>query len=62
MVIPTKINSQLAKNNQVRVVTSDAVEQLIILGTGALRVSSREFQFEVQAAEEEIRQRIAEAF
>ena len=57
-----KASYKLAKNNQVRVVTSDAVEQLIILGTGALRVSSREFQFEVQAAEEEIRQRIAEAF
>ena len=57
-----KASYKLAKSNQVRVVTSDAVEQLIILGTGALRVSSREFQFEVQAAEEEIRQRIAEAF
>lgn len=57
-----KASYKLAKNNQVRVVTSDAVEQLIILGTGALRVSSREFQFEVQAAEEEIRQRIAETF
>ena len=42
-----KASYKLAKNNQVRVVTSDAVEQLIILGTGALRVSSREFQFEV---------------
>lgn len=57
-----KASYKLAKNNQVRVVTSDAVEQLIILGTGALRVSSREFQFEVQTAEEEIRQRIAETF
>ena len=43
-----------------RVVTSDAAEQLIILGNGALRVSSREFEEEVQSAEEEIRRIISE--
>ena len=42
--------------------TSDALEQLIILGNGALRVSSREFLFEVQQAEEEIREIISETF
>lgn len=50
-----KTSHRLAKNNRVRVVTSDALEQLIILEGGALRVSSREFQFEVAQAEEEIR-------
>lgn len=50
-----KASYQLAKSNRVRVVTSDALEQLIILGNGALRVSSREFEFEVAQAEEEIR-------
>ena len=34
---------------------SDATEQLIILGAGALRVSSQAFRKEVQEAEEEIR-------
>lgn len=47
---------KLSKNNRVRVVTSDGMEQLIILGAGAIRVSSREFQEEVQNAEKEIRE------
>ena len=57
-----KASYKLAKTNRVRVVTSDGLEQIIILGAGALRVSSREFQFEVQEIEEEIRQRIEETF
>lgn len=57
-----KASYKLAKSNKVKVVTSDALEQIIILGAGALRVSSREFQFEVQQAEEEIRQIIQDIF
>ena len=55
-----KTSHQLAKRHRVRVVTSDGLEQLIILGNGALRVPSRSFIEEVEAAEEEIRQIIAE--
>ncbi len=50
-----KASLDLAKKHKVRVVTSDALEQIIILGNGALRVSSREFQAEVSAAEQNIR-------
>lgn len=50
-----KVSHKLAKNNRVRVVTSDALEQMIILGNGALRVSSLAFLEEVRQAEEEIR-------
>ena len=50
-----KVSHKLAKNHKVRVVTSDALEQLIILGGGALRVSSRAFYDEVKQMEEEIR-------
>lgn len=50
-----KVTHKLAKNNRVRVVTSDGLEQLIILGSGALRVSSRAFREEVSRAEDEIR-------
>ena len=51
-----KVTHRLAKkNNKVRVVTSDALEQIIILGNGALRVSSKEFLAEVQEAEAHIR-------
>ncbi len=50
-----KVTNKLAKNNRVRVVTSDALEQMIILGNGALRVSSLAFLEEVRQAEDEIR-------
>ncbi|MDE6722686.1 MAG: TetM/TetW/TetO/TetS family tetracycline resistance ribosomal protection protein, partial [Eubacterium sp.] len=49
-----KVSHELAKKHRVRVVTSDALEQLIILGNGALRVSSREFLEEIKQAEEDI--------
>ena len=54
-----KTSHKLAKNHKVRVVTSDGLEQLIILGNGALRVSSRAFWEEVNEAEEEIREIIS---
>ena len=50
-----KVSHKLAKNHRVRVVTSDALEQLIILGNGALRVSSGMFYEEVKAVQNEIR-------
>lgn len=56
-----KASYKLAKNNKVRVVTSDALEQLIILGNGALRVSSSSFLQEVEEAENEIREYLSEA-
>ena len=46
---------RLAKENRVRVVTSDYVEQLIILGNGALRVPAREFISEVETTTAEIK-------
>lgn len=57
-----KVTHQLAKKHKVRVVTSDALEQLIILGNGALRVSSREFLYEIKQIETEIRNIISETF
>ena len=51
-----KVTHKLAKDHKVRVVTSDALEQLIILGSGALRVSSRMFYEEIQSVHEEIKQ------
>ncbi len=57
-----KVSHRLAKNHKVRVVTSDALEQLIILGNGALRVSSKEFLYEVQQAEKEIKDIISKIF
>ena len=55
-----KTSHKLAKKHKVRVVTSDALEQIIILGGGALRVSSRAFLEEIREAEDEIRQYLSE--
>ena len=49
----------LAERHRVRVATSDGMEQLIILGHGALRVSAAAFQQEVAAVEQRIRALIA---
>lgn len=57
-----KTSHKLAKNNKVRVVTSDALEQIIILSGGALRVSSKEFLNEVQQAEEDIKSIISKTY
>lgn len=55
-----KVTHQLARSHRVRVVTSDGLEQIIILGNGALRISSRAFLEEVREAEGEIRRLIDE--
>lgn len=54
-----KASLEFAKNHRVRVVTSDGMEQLIILGNGALRVPSGAFLEEVEQAEKEIREIIS---
>lgn len=53
-----KASLKLAENHKVRVVTSDGLEQLIILGNGALRVPSPAFLEEIEQAEKEIRELI----
>ena len=49
---------ELAKEHTVRVVTSDLEEQNIILGNGALRVSTEEFRREIECVRGEIREAI----
>ncbi len=44
------------KNHRVRVATSDGLEQIIIMGAGAIRVSARELLEEIRAAEKEMRE------
>lgn len=50
-----KVTHELAKNHRVRVATSDGLEQLIILGNGAVRVSASEFLKEITDTENKIR-------
>lgn len=47
---------QLTKEHRVRVATSDGLEQVIILGGGAMRISAQEFLLEVEAAEKAVRE------
>lgn len=49
------VTHEIGKGRRVRVATSDGMEQIIILGHGALRVSARMFHQEVQEVEREIR-------
>lgn len=52
------VTQQLARSYNIRVATSDALEQIIILGKGASRVSARELKIEI----EEVNKSIEETF
>lgn len=51
-----KVTHEIGRKYRVRVATSDGLEQLIIMGAGAIRVSAKEFQEEVMAVSEQLRQ------
>ena len=53
-----KTTRVLGKRHRVRVATSDGLEQLIILGSNAMRVSANEFYGEIKETEREIRRLI----
>ena len=51
-----KVTHTLAKEHRVRAATSDGLEQIIILGHGAVRVPARQFREEVEQVERAIRE------
>ncbi|MDE6833476.1 MAG: TetM/TetW/TetO/TetS family tetracycline resistance ribosomal protection protein [Ruminococcus sp.] len=53
-----KVSHELSKNNRVRVATSDGLEQAIILGNGAMRISAREFHEQYRNADRIIKEYI----
>ena len=55
-----KATYDLGKDHRVRVATSDALEQLIILGHGALRISARSFHQEVEQVQGQISRFLAD--
>lgn len=57
-----KAAHELGRNKRVRVATSDNVEQIIILGNGAVRISASEFLAEVSEVEKAIRKIIKEKY
>ena len=50
-----KVTYDIGREHRVRVATSDALEQVIVMGHGCIRVSARGLQEEVMRATEEIR-------
>lgn len=55
-----KMAHRKARDFLVRVATSDRLEQMIIVGSGAFKVSADEFRLEVEQADTEIRRIIEE--
>ena len=53
-----RVTHTLSKDHRVRVATSDGVEQIIILGNGAMRISAPEFRKRWLAAENAIKEYI----
>ncbi len=51
-----KTSKDLAKKHRVRVATSDGLEQIIVLGHGAIRVSARELHEEMERIAQELEQ------
>ncbi|MBQ5748703.1 MAG: NYN domain-containing protein, partial [Oscillospiraceae bacterium] len=49
-----RVTYELRRHRKVRVATSDSLEQLIILGHGAQRISAEHFHEEVMGVSEEI--------
>lgn len=54
-----KVTHELGRKYRVKVATSDGMEQLIILGQGALRVSAAMFRQEVDRVEDAIREHLS---
>ncbi len=51
-----RLSYELGKTNRVKVATGDGLEQLIVLGHGAQRLSARELKWEVEQVEAQIRE------
>jgi len=51
-----RVSHELSKKHKVRVATSDGLEQMIILGNGAMRISAAEFRKRYEAAERSIKE------
>lgn len=54
-----KFTQQYGRNYRIRVATSDALQQYIVLGQGATRISARELLIEVNEVQKEIQNQIA---
>lgn len=55
-----KLATVLSKENKVRVATSDGLEQIIILGKGAQRISANDLLIEIRHAKKKQKEKYAE--
>ena len=55
-----RVTHELGKKYRVKVATSDTLEQCIISGNGAIRLSAGEFREEIDRMKESIREKIGE--
>jgi predicted RNA-binding protein with PIN domain len=55
-----KVTHEIGRKHRVTVATSDGLEQVIILGQGASRMSAQGLYEEIQAAKKQVRQKIEE--
>lgn len=55
-----RVTYEIGRKHRVRVATSDGLEQMVILGHGALRISARAFKLEVEQTEGQISELIEE--
>ena len=53
-----KAAHEISKKYKVTVATSDAIEQVIVMGSGAIRMSARDFWEEIERTRELIREKI----
>ena len=51
-----KLTHELARKHKVTVVTSDGLEQIVTMGQGAIRMSSRDFKAEVERVNDHLRE------
>ena len=51
-----KLTHEIARKHKVTVVTSDGLEQIVTMGQGAIRMSSRDFKTEVERVNEHLRE------
>lgn len=51
-----KLTHEIARKHKVTVVTSDGLEQIVTMGQGAIRMSSRDFKAEVERVNEHLRE------
>lgn len=55
-----RVVTSLPKHYRVRVATGDGLEQLIIYGQGAIRMTARELFYEIRGVEKDLRERFIE--